>query len=328
MLHLPEPETTRQLSTFDPHNGVKVAFIEPGERRTIGSIDGAGYLARLWMTLPGWFWAAWEPERDVDAAILEHTIVRVYVDGAEQAQIVAPVADLFGLGLSRVRNYATRWVGASSGGFYLTLPMPFSASIRVEVENLHPTMRVDLFCNALIQLTPRAAELPVLHGVRTAGRHSGPGQVRLLEIQGTGRYIGCTMSCQGQNRAYLGYLEAPEHLVLDGHTVTGTGMEDYFLGGWYFREGPFAGPDHAVPLKDPLDSAVSMLRFHEHDAFWFRESLRMYFESPWAAERQQPYAHSALAFLYLDEPQSVPDVATSDLGHWFRRHQDDHLSLP
>ena len=53
-------------------------------------------------------------------------------------------------------------------------------------------------------------------------------------------------------------------------TIVGSGLEDYFNGGWYFREGEFCGELHGVPIKDPLRSMVSMYRYHEQDAILFQ----------------------------------------------------------
>src|SRR5690606_25233912 len=102
---------------------------------------------------------------------------------------------------------------------------------------------------------------------------------------GKGMYVGCTLSCQGESLNYLSFLEAPEYVYVDGETVpriVGTGLEDYFMGGWYFREGAFAGPHHGVPVKDSLRSAVAMYRVHERDAIHFGRRLRFTFQNPWS----------------------------------------------
>ena len=48
--------------------------------------------------------------------------------------------------------------------------------------------------------------------------------------------------CRVGFQNYLGYLEAPEFIYIDTEdksvpTIVGSGLEDYFNGGWYFREG-------------------------------------------------------------------------------------------
>lgn len=334
MLHLPAPVATRQLTTYDPGTREKVISIDPGESKTIGSAVGPGFMAKLWITLPGWFWAHWEPERPVDADILKTVILSIYVDGAEEPQVSAPVADLFGIGLGEVHHFASTWLGMSSGGFYLGFPMPFRSSMRIEVVNVHPTMTTKLFCNALYQQVESLADdVPSFHAFFATGRNRGPDPLTLAEATGRGRYVGCTLSCQGERRNYLSFLEAPEHIYLDDQqdrpAIVGTGMEDYFLGGWYFREGPFAGPDHGVPVKDALASSVAMYRIHDLDAVHFARRFRLTFETPWAPERLRPFAHSSVAFLYLDQPQAAPKIpAVGDLLCWYRTRDCDHQSIP
>ena len=66
----------------------------------------------------------------------------------------------------------------------------------------------------------------------------------------------------GRTAEHPRYLEAPEYIYLDDDwdraRIFGTGLEDYFMGGWYFREGTFAGPYHGLPIKDTLESSVAM----------------------------------------------------------------------
>lgn len=334
MITLPEPESTHQLTTFDPATGRKVITVDQQTRRDIGTITGPGYGAKLWLTFPGWFWAHWEPDRPVDQRALKTLILNVYVDGADQPQISAPIGDLFGVGLCRMTSFAASPLGMSSGGFYLNLPMPFRHSLRVEAHNADPDHPTDLFVNLLYQrVRSLPDDTPYLHAFFNTGRNQGPEPLLLAELQGAGRYLGCTLSCQGERHNYLSYLEAPEHVFIDDNWSTpqlvGTGMEDYFLGGWYFREGPFIGPDHGVPVKDTLDSSVAMYRIHDLDAIHFRRRFRMTFESPWPADRLAPFAHSSVAFFLLDRPTPAPAIPSVDeLLCWYRTTHTDHQSIP
>ena len=111
--------------------------------------------------------------------------------------------------------------------------------------------------------------------------------------------------------------------------IVGTGMEDYFLGGWYFREGEFTGELHGVPAKDSFNSSITMYRSHEADAIHFRRRLRFQFVSNWEPDRLKPFAFSSVAFYYLDSPagqaSALPGLA--DLL-CFRIRDRDHLSIP
>ena len=138
---------------------------------------------------------------------------------------------------------------------------------------------------------------------------------------------------QAKDPNYLGFLEAPEYAFIDGDweraRIVGSGLEDYFLGGWYFREGPFHGDLHGLPVKDALRSMAAMYRVHEEDALHFRERFRLEFKNPFTDEAR-PFRYSTTSFLYLNTPngQSPPLADAGTLLHWYRIRDCDHHSIP
>jgi hypothetical protein len=116
----------------------------------------------------------------------------------------------------------------------------------------------------------------------------------------------------------------------DKPRIVGTGLEDYFNGGWYFRDGEFTGPHHGVPLKDPLRSVITMYRFHESDRIAFERRIRFEFLNPWKAERLKPYWYSSAAFFYSDRPDPLhPELPShADTVNFYRMRDRDHLSIP
>jgi hypothetical protein len=334
MLKLPEPLSTRQITTYNPATKSKTVRVRRGERVTAGEAEGPGYVAKLWITFPGWFWQHWSPDSPVSQTILKTLVMRVYFDGEEQPQVAAPVGDFFGLGLCEVRSFASQYLGMSSGGFYCSFPMPFRRSVRFEFENLDREVDTEVFLNAVVQSTgPLPEGTPYFHAQFRTGKNSGPEPLVIAEAEGKGRYAGCILSCQGEKSNYLSFLEAPEHVYLDEEwdspRIVGTGLEDYFLGGWYFREGEFTGPHHGVPVKDALRSSVAMYRIHDLDAIHFNRRLRFTFENPWSADRLQPFFHSSVAFLYLDSPAAAPAIPpTTPLLCWPRIRDCDHQAIP
>ena len=126
--------------------------------------------------------------------------------------------------------------------------------------------------------------------------------------------------------------ELPVALMLydSGRRMELPGLEDYFNGGWYFRNGEFCGPYHGVPLKDTLRSMISMYRFHDQDAITFQRSLRVCFRNPWEADRLKPFRYSSTAYYYLDKasrpPQQLPGKEA--LLALYRTRDTDHQSIP
>lgn len=309
--------------------------VRHGETVTIGEVEGQGWIANLWLTFPGWFWQHWNPDAPISQTILKTLILRIYWDGASQPAVEVPVGDFFGVGLCEVANFASQYFGMSSGGFFCKFPMPFRTGFRIEVENRDAAIDTDLFLNVLYQLdTGLPADSGYFHAQFNTGHNDGPAPVEIALAQGRGHFAGCTLSMQGQDRNYLSFLEAPEYIYLDDDTETpriaGTGLEDYFLGGWYFREGTFAGPLHGVPVKDTLNASIAMYRVHEGDAVHFQKRFRMAFVNPWAPDRLKPFRYSSVAFLYLDTPegQAAPVPDREALLCWYRLRNTDHQSIP
>jgi hypothetical protein len=328
-------ERTHQLTTFDLAHQTKWVTVPRGQRVTIGGVDGRGYISHLWLTFPGWFWQHWAPDAAISPTILKTLILRIFWDGATRPAVEAPVGDFFGNGLCEAPTFTSRYFGMSSGGFYCSFPMPFANGFRIEFENLDANVDADLFLKAIYQLSE---DVPVdaayFHAQFRTSRNPGGEPIEILDTRGRGHYVGCTLSMQAEERNYLSYLEAPEYVFIDDDGATpsfvGTGLEDYFLGGWYFREGPFAGDVHGVPSKNVFDSSVAMYRVHTADAIRFRSNVRFAFVNPWPTERLKPFAWSAVAFLYLDRPEGDQrsPMSADELLCWYRIRDTDHLSVP
>ncbi|NUM54412.1 MAG: DUF2961 domain-containing protein [Candidatus Hydrogenedentes bacterium] len=328
-------DTTRQLTTFNLETRNKVIDVPRGKAVTVGEVKGNGYIANLWLTFPGWFWQHWNPSAPINPTILKTLILRIYWDGSDKPAVEAPMGDFFGIGLCEVKSFASQYFGMSSGGFYCKFPMPFRKGFKIEIENRDDAIDTIVFMNVLYQLTGNIPkDAGYFHAQFHTGKNEGPNPVHIAEWTARGQYVGCTLSMQGEERNYLSFLEAPEYIYIDDDwekpRITGTGLEDYFLGGWYFREAEFAGPLHGVPVKDALTASVAMYRAHDADAIHFRERFKMDFVNPWAPERLKPFVYSSVAFAYLNTPegQNPPTPSANELLCWYRLRDRDHQSIP
>lgn len=327
---------SKQFTTFDPETGNKIAGLAPGERKTLAACSHAGMITRIWFTFSGWFWEHWNPECTVDTTILRKLILRIYWDGSDFPSVEVPMGDFFGVGHCEYRHFSSQYLGMSSGGFYCYFPMPFSKGFRIELENCHDTQHTGVFMNVNVQ---ELASLPEdagrFHCQFGIGDNTGKETLPILKAAGSGHFVGCALSIQGEPLNYLAYLEAPEYIYIDKPadgkpTIAGTGMEDYFNGGWYFRDGEFYAPLHGVPLKDTLRSMVSMYRFHDQDAIHFEHSIDVSFVNPWAADRLKPFKYSCSAYWYQTEaaPLSAALPPSGQLVNQYRTRDVDHQSIP
>ncbi len=326
---------SRQLTTFDLDQRSKTVLLRPGDRKTIAEAEGGGYISRMWLTFPGWFFQHWHPPAAIDPTMLKSLILRITWDGAKTPAVEAPVGDFFGAGQCEFNSFTSRFIGTSSGGFYSLWPMPFRRGFRIEIENRHPKLHTDLFCNINYQeLDALPEDADYFCTQFRTDRCEGPDEALNLDARGRGHFAGMFLYMQGELPHYLSFLEAPEYVYIDDDWDTprmvGTGLEDYFNGGWYFRDGEFAGPHHGVPLKDALRSMVTMYRFHEHDPITFDKRIWFSFLNPWDPDRLKPYWYSSVAFWYGDSPAPKQPRLP---GHrkvlnLYRYRDTDHISIP
>lgn len=327
-------ETTHQLTTFNLDRRSKTIDVPRGAKVTIGEVSGHGTITQLWLTIPSYFWQHWEPNKPASQTILKTLILRIYWEGSDVPAVQAPIGDFFGNGLCEVSNFTSRCFGMSSGGFFCKFPMPFRKGFRIEVENIDPEIDTYIFANVLYQLSDEPLDdCGYFHAQFRTGSNEGPAPVEILEAEGRGHLAGCVLSMQGRDRNYLSFLEAPEYIWLDEDgdrpRIVGTGLEDYFLGGWYFREGEFTGELHGVPAKDTFNSSVAMYRIHDADAIHFQKRIRFHFVNAWEPSRLKPFVYSSVAFYYLDTPNGsgIALPAAKDLL-CYRIRDVDHLSVP
>lgn len=327
-----------QLTTFDNETKQKAFPIQPGEKKILVHHDSPGIITRIWMTTSGWFWENWDVRKEKwpDTTILKKLILRIYWDDNEFPSVEAPFGDFFGVGHCEYKHFVSKYLGMSSGGFYCYLPMPFN-KVKIEVENLHDESIPHVFLNAnytSYEVLPENAGR--LHCMYNAGTNAGSEPQYIMKTKGKGHYVGCCVSMQSWLPNYLGYLEAPEYIFIDDNfeektpVIVGTGLEDYFNGGWYFRDGEFNAPLHGVPLKDPLRSMISMYRFHENDPIFFDKSLVMMFQSPRPPEHTREFKFSSTAYWYQQEPSELLFKLPSKnkLVDLYRIRDTDHQSIP
>jgi hypothetical protein len=269
----------RQASSYDRTGGNRdFISLKPGETATLMEADGAGSIARMWVTTQDWP----DPGRFKvkRAHILRKLLLRAYWDGETVPSIDCPLGDFFGAGFAEYREYHSLVMGMSSGGFYSYFPMPFGAHARVEIVN-ESDEPVPHFYYAVTYLAFDRLDEDVgrFHAKwRRATTEAGT-PYTLLEAKGRGHFAGCILSMQQAPwKQGFDYLEGDEQIYIDGEpfpSIHGTGTEDYFNAGWYFLNGAFAAPYHGVILKDDMRSRIIAYRFHIADPIPFERSLRV-----------------------------------------------------
>lgn len=229
-----------------------------------------------------------------DPDVLRNVLLKIYWDGSAEPSVAVPLGDFFGSVWQRWRAQSM-FFGSIGNTFFCRFPMPFQKSARFVLEN------------------KSAQPVALTFGIQT-GEHRGGGYFHadwrnsaatdtgvphiVLQAAGRGRYAGCILSVVSADRSFW-VLESDESMWIDGaKTWQGTGLEDYFNGGWYYQN-VFARPLHGLPVKSPFRTV--QYRAHLTDPVVFDRSFRMEFER--GPDHASHAAYESVAFYYLDQPQ-------------------------
>ena len=283
-----------QLSSYDTTGANNDRINIPvGETATIADIKGTGVITRIWITIDS-----------RDPHFLRRILLRMYWDDEENPSVEVPVGDFFGTGFE-YKHYSSQYLGMTSGGYYCYFPMPFNKSARIEVVN-ETGQEIYAFYYHIDYyqlekfLDKKAAYFHAFwkRDIRT----DYPGNYTILEGEGEGHIVGLNMSMQSYNRS-LGFLEGDEMIWIDGESkpsVYGTGTEDYFTSGWYFKDGEFSASYHGLILKDQENGKISAYRHHIPDPIPFKKSIRFTMEHGHANESVADF--SSTVYWYQKEP--------------------------
>lgn len=223
-------------------------------------------------------------------------------DGSEEASVCVPLAAAVGSGWARVR-FSSMYFGAESGDLILRFPMPFMASAEIEIAN-HANSDLPVKVDVL----PAHSASSANNGgyFHASWNRSGPDQIgrphRVLSARGRGRYAGCILGVTSLEKSWW-ILESDESIRIDDEAIPGwlgTGLEDYFNGGWYYSRA-LARPLHGVVFRRPFQTL--QYRLHLTDAVTFDKSIDVQFErGPNHASRG---FMESVAFYYMDAPLSA-----------------------
>jgi hypothetical protein len=218
---------------------------------------------------------------------VEDTRIRYYVDGEAAASIDMDLYMGHGIGFNdNHAPWATKHVGkiGRQNGIYNNYRIPFGKSVRVTAqraadaaENPQIWWIIRGMENGRAALggveLPKTARLK-LH--RLENHEARPlEEFDLCDVAGKGALYQVTIAAQGSSltyleacmRAYLGKKQTP--LMLS------SGLEDYFLGTYYFDTGKYHADIAGLTHFDKESSSFSAYRFHDDDPIFFHDGLRL-----------------------------------------------------
>ncbi|ORW05967.1 hypothetical protein AWC14_26145 [Mycobacterium kyorinense] len=305
----------RAASTADPKPAApaaahidRVVELPAGDGLTIAEAPGPGSISALHLWLPG-----------PTDQLLTGLRLRIEFDG--QTLVDSPLGEFFGAGLGAndVRSLMFAAIPQPGGPLSLSAwwPMPFARSAHVALVNTtgNPVAGID----SDVVITPDPQWAPALASGRagyfTARSHAGPtilGQDWLFaDENGHGKFVGVSHTIRGSRikTAFSDdapyFLEGAERVYTDGAASPqwyGTGTEDFYEGGWYFKNGthfsdPLTGqPDQRTAAGGCADYCVAAYRLMLAEAIDYHSAIRFGIEHGKRNMVQPDY--SSTAFLY------------------------------
>ncbi len=285
--------------------GSSPVTVSPGTETVVFQSDRPSVLPEWWLSVgPEQPSALSLVERE---QMLQEVLVRVRYDGSAQASVEVPLGDFFG-NAWRARHYGSLLLGSGPQGYHCAFPMPFRQSCTISLVN---GGRQPL--QARFRGEPQALTASQSAYFHAEWRRSGPANGAphtVLDRKGRGHFVGCFLGLTGHgvtqqdNSWWL--LEGDEQMFVDGEprpSWHGTGLEDYFNGGWYYRNAAFNAL-HGIFDRSPF--RVAQFRHQLVDPVTFGQSFKMQWER---GDQNVSYAwFQSTAYFYLDQPQAVQPV--------------------
>lgn len=242
--------------------------------------QGKGCLTHMWF---GGDWPGYEKTR-----------IRVYVDGERTASIDMELGLGHGVGFG---DGGAPWGSEKMGktghpsGIYDTYRIPFGKSVRVTAQRDRSGPAASPFWWIVrgtenLSVTIGGVRLPDRARLRLHKRESYTAkpmeEFALCDVKGAGAVYQVTIAARGlEDRGdwrSMSFLEACMRAYLNGSaepTMLSSGLEDYFLGTYYFNRGRYANGTAGLTHLDTAGRSFSAYRFHDSDPIFFQAGLRL-----------------------------------------------------
>ncbi len=294
--------------------------IGPGETFEFPEMAGPGCIVNIWFTfMPYSIIEMARHQRPSQAR--KRLRIKIYFDAEQEPGVDAPVGDFFGVGFGEYKEYRSKYLEETSGGYVCRFPMPFKHIARVTITNTDSKRAIGAFYGAI---TYKRYDAPLDHEpfyFHALYREEMPTReaipYKMLDVKGEGFYAGIVLNVSNARRGDgFTFLEANTKFFVDGEatpSVEYTGCEDYYQGAWYYMNGEYSAMYSGLTVRSlnkgggvsaflnatPLINKTSQYRFHEHDAIPFKKSL--------------------LAFIHHGEFDEVPTMESS-VTYFYARH--------
>lgn len=265
-----QPYAIRTIGTI----GKGERILEKGKESILYEHEGTGCLTHFWFG--GNFKGA------------EDTRIRYYVDGEETPSIDMALYMGHGIGFhDQQAPWSTRYIGkiGKNNGIFNNYRIPFGKSIRVTAQlagDNENTPQIWWIIRGLengrvslgnVEL-PASARLKLL---RLEDYEAAPlEEFDLCSVSGCGALFQVTIAARGDSLTYLeACMRAYSEKKGEQPLMLSSGLEDYFLGTYYFDTGKFYSDIAGLTHFDKENKSFSAYRFHDNDPVFFQSGLRL-----------------------------------------------------
>lgn len=281
------------------------AILNPGEIEIVADLVGPDSLTALLLDVPRERWNELE--------------LVIEFDGQRRAEMA--ITDFFAIGRAGADSTRSLLIGTDDQDqLYSYFPMPFFRSATVALrltEAAVVPVEIDFVVRRRNEVPARdsgifATQLRIIEP-STAGRDSV-----IADLEGPGRWVGLFLEAGSIGSQSQAFLEGDERVHADGsrHPVWyGTGVEDFFGGGFYYRidslvSSPFRRALHGMTydLPDADGRVMGMYRLMLTDAPVFGASLEVGLEG--GPVNQTPVRLRAVSYFYS---RPTPPMRSRDL---------------
>lgn len=275
---------------------------------------------------------------DNDPDYYRKVVIKMYWDGSETPNVIAPIGDFFCLGHSMAANFQSMPFTVSvkpseekkfggNAAFNCYIPMPFNKRARIEIENQGENAYIQYFyIDYELRPTPfNPSEILYFHAhwrrenptkgwaaqnTQTNSLETqvpnldGKGNYTILETEGAGAFIGCNHSVLHFQGTWWG--EGDDMIFIDDDTwppsMHGTGGEDYFSQGWGMQKNafPFAG---TIIHEDDVPGYQVSYRWHLPDPVRFNSKIKVTLENGHANHLSDDWSSTAYWYQTLPGPK-------------------------
>ncbi len=221
---------------------------------------------------------------------VEDTRIRYYIDGEPTPSIDMALYLGHGIGFRDTdAPWATKHVGkiGKHNGIFNNYRIPFGKSIRVTAQRSSGAKDTPMSWWIIRgvengRITLGGAELPEtarlkLH--RLENHTAEPmEEFNLCDVKGHGAVYQVTIAAQGPTNGGMSFLEGCMRAYTNGAKepiMLSSGLEDYFLGTYYFDTGKFHADISGLTHLDKKNLCFSAYRFHDDDPLFFSEGIRL-----------------------------------------------------